>query len=191
MEHKAGHHVFPWWGAFRLLGRKRRRRHPAKAILSPYVSEGMDVADIGCGMGYCSLPLARLVGKAGRVHCIDLQEGMLRGLRFRAALRGLGERIVARKCGSDSLGVADLAGKIDFALAFNVAHETPEGHPFLAELHAMLKPGGKALLCEPAFRVDAEGFSALLEKAIRAGFRPETAQPVEGEWAALLVKDAK
>jgi len=183
-----GHHVFPWWKGFKLLNPKRAARHPAAAILSPFVRPGMSVADLGCGMGYFSIPLARLVGREGRVHCIDLQKQMLAALSWRAAARGLGKRITTRRCGPDSLGIADLSGAIDFALAFNVAHETPEGHPFLSELAAMLKPGGKALLCEPSFRVSEPEFAALLEKAKRSGFAAESAPEIPGERCALLSK---
>jgi ubiquinone/menaquinone biosynthesis C-methylase UbiE len=185
-EDRMGHHVFPWWKGFKLLNPKRAARHPAAAILSPFVRPGMTVSDLGCGMGYFSIPLARLVGKEGRVHCIDLQKQMLAALSWRAAVRGLGKRISTRTCGPDSLGVADLAGTIDFALAFNVAHETPEGHPFLSELAAMLKPDGRALLCEPNFRVSESEFAALLEKAQRSGFTAESAPEIAGERCALL-----
>ena len=181
-------HVFPWWKGFKLLNPKRAVRHPAAAILSPFVRAGMTVADIGCGMGYFSVPLARLVGKEGRVHCIDLQKQMLAALSWRAAARGLGKRISARKCGPDSLGVADLSGAVDFALAFNVAHETPAGHPFLSELAAMLKPGGRALLCEPTFRVTEPAFAVLLENARRAGLAAESALEIAGERCVLLSK---
>lgn len=181
-----GRHVFPWWKGFKLLNPKRAARHPAAAILSPYLRSGMIVADIGCGMGYFSIPLARLVGKEGRVHCIDLQKPMLAALSWRAAVRGLGKRISTRKCSPDSLDVADLSGAVDFALAFNVAHETPEGHPFLSELAAILKPGGRALLCEPTFRVTEQEFAALLGNAERSGFTTESGPEITGERSALL-----
>jgi ubiquinone/menaquinone biosynthesis C-methylase UbiE len=33
----------------------------------------MSVLDVGCGMGFFSLPLAKLVGGTGKVVCVDLQ----------------------------------------------------------------------------------------------------------------------
>ena len=44
--------------------------------------------DVGCGMGYFSLPLARLTGESGHVIAADLQERMLEGLRRRAVYAG-------------------------------------------------------------------------------------------------------
>ncbi|MCX6138897.1 MAG: methyltransferase domain-containing protein, partial [Ignavibacteriales bacterium] len=48
-----------------------------KKILAPYVQEGMTVLDIGCGPGFFSIEMAKMVGKTGKVISADLQEGML------------------------------------------------------------------------------------------------------------------
>ena len=72
-------------------------QNPVK-ILSPYVGSGMTVLDIGPGMGFFTLPMARLVGPAGKVVCADVQPKMLDALRRRAAEAGLADRIDARVC---------------------------------------------------------------------------------------------
>ena len=103
-------------------------------IVQPYAEEGMNVLDVGCGMGFFSLPLAKLVGDKGRVVCIDLQEKMIGGLVTRAKKAGLADRIDARVCTQSSLGVSDLAGKIDFALAFAMVHEVPHKDILFSEI---------------------------------------------------------
>lgn len=55
-------------------------QNPQK-ILSPYIKEGMTVLDLGCGPGFFSVPMAKMVGKSGRVIACDLQEGMLRKVK--------------------------------------------------------------------------------------------------------------
>lgn len=45
-------------------------QNPRK-ILSPYVVPGMVVVEPGCGGGFFTLELARLVGPTGRVHALD------------------------------------------------------------------------------------------------------------------------
>jgi predicted O-methyltransferase YrrM len=62
-------------------------------IIAPYVKPGMTVLDFGSAMGFFSLPMARIVGPAGKVICVDVQRRMLSVLRRRAAGAGLAERI--------------------------------------------------------------------------------------------------
>jgi 2-polyprenyl-3-methyl-5-hydroxy-6-metoxy-1,4-benzoquinol methylase len=62
-----GNNVFPWWLGYMLLNPLRRFSQNPKKILNIYVSPGMKVMDIGCAMGFFSLPLARLVGEQGQV----------------------------------------------------------------------------------------------------------------------------
>ena len=38
--------------------------------------------DIGCGMGFFTLPIAEIVGKNGHVISVDTQFGMLEGLKM-------------------------------------------------------------------------------------------------------------
>ncbi len=51
-------------------------QNPRK-ILNEYIKEGMTVVDLGCGPGFFSLELARLVGDNGKVIAADLQQAML------------------------------------------------------------------------------------------------------------------
>jgi ubiquinone/menaquinone biosynthesis C-methylase UbiE len=138
-------------------------------ILRPHLAAGMRALDVGAGMGFFSLPLARLVGIDGKVICVDLQEKMIAGLRRRAARAGLATRIEARVCTATSLRIDDLAGTLDFALAFAMVHEVPDKRRLLAEIKSGLKPGGRLLLCEPIGHVTLEAFAATLALARDAG----------------------
>jgi ubiquinone/menaquinone biosynthesis C-methylase UbiE len=120
-------------------------------------------------MGYFTLALARMVGPAGRVVAIDLQERMLERLRRRAARSGLEGAIDLRLARPDRLGIDDLAGRVDFVLAFYVVHELPSPDAFFAEVAAALKPGGMALVVEPPLHVSPAEFEASLVTAERAG----------------------
>jgi len=61
--------------------------------LSPYVKHGDTVINIGPGMGYFTIPLARLVGPTGHVIAIDIQTKMLSALARRAEKCKVSERI--------------------------------------------------------------------------------------------------
>ena len=110
----------------------------------------MLVADIGCAMGFFSLPLAKMVGQNGKVICVDVQEKMIRSLEKRAQKAGLSGRIETIVCNDKSLGLDDFKEKIDFALAIGVVHEVPDSTRFFSEINEALKPAGMAVVSTQA-----------------------------------------
>ena len=131
----------------------------------------MTTLDIGCGMGFFSIPLAHLVGANGKVICVDIQEKMLKGLEKRAQKAGVSTRIETRLCYQHTIGLQDLAEKIDFALAFAVVHEVPDPTRFFTELCATIVPFGSVLLAEPKGHVSEEEFTITLSMAQQQGFK--------------------
>ena len=176
--------VCPWWCCFTFDNPLRKLIHGPARMLEPFVKRGMDVLDVGCGMGYFSLGMAELVGADGTVTAADLQPEMLAGLARRARRRGLYERIRFQRCGAESIGVS---GPVDFALAFWMVHEVPDQRRFLAEIRSMLAPSGRLLLVEPRFHVTARDFRATLEKAREAGLTVVNSPAIAFSRAALLV----
>ena len=77
--------ICPWWLCPTFDNPLRRLIQDPDRILAGLVQPGETALDIGCGMGYFSIPLARLIGPEGSVICVDLQEQMLAGVRRRGA----------------------------------------------------------------------------------------------------------
>jgi ubiquinone/menaquinone biosynthesis C-methylase UbiE len=182
------HRVCPWWLGYLLASPLRRLLQDPRKTLSPYVREGMTVLEPGPGMGFFTLELARLVGPAGRVIAVDIQPKMLEVLKRRAAKAGLAERIVVRLAVPDSMKLADLAGTVDFTLAFAMVHELPAPDPFFAEVAAVSKSGARVLFAEPAGHVKPAAFSDELQSAARAGFKVVDRPAIRRSHAALLQK---
>lgn len=159
--------VCPWWLCFTFDNPIRKLLHNPEAILSPYVRPGNTVIDIGAGMGYFSIPLARLVGPAGYVTAIDIQAKMLAALASRARRFGVSERIKPYLADSDSLGNH---AKADFVAAFWMAHEVPNQRAFLSEIFGFLKTDGLFLLAEPIFHVLKKNFLRTIQTATEIGF---------------------
>ncbi len=180
------HRVCPWWLGYLLASPLRRLLQDPDEIVKPYVEEGMSVLDIGCGMGFFSLPMAKLVGEKGRVVCIDLQEKMIEGLLARAKKAGLAGRIEARVCSQSSLGVTDLAGKIDFALVFALVHEVPDKENLFSEIHDTMKPAGKLLMAEPRGHVSRPDFAKTVSVAQSRGFEVICDLEIRRSHAVLL-----
>jgi ubiquinone/menaquinone biosynthesis C-methylase UbiE len=115
-------------------------------ILDKLITPSQTVADLGCGMGYFTIPMARLASEDGRVIAVNLQAQMLAGVDRRACRAGLQDRIWLHQCKADSL---DLHEQADFVLAFWMVHEVPDKARFLGEAASLLKPGARFLLVEP------------------------------------------
>jgi ubiquinone/menaquinone biosynthesis C-methylase UbiE len=181
-------HVCPVWIGYLLASPLRKLIQNPRKILAPYVQKGMTVLDIGCAMGFFSLPMARLVGAEGKVICVDLQEKMLTSLKQRAAKARLTDRIETRLCPKDALGIDDLAQRIDFALAFALVHEVPDAKKLFSEIHTALKPSGKLMIAEPMGRVPEEHFNTSLAGAQQNGFKIIDRPSISRAHAALLLK---
>jgi ubiquinone/menaquinone biosynthesis C-methylase UbiE len=179
-------HTCPWWFGYFLLNPFRRLVQGPARILGPFVRPGMVVLEPGCGMGFFTLDLARMVAPGGRVVAIDLQEQMLAGLRRRAARAGLEERIETRLAQPDRLGIDDLNGQVDLVLAFYVVHEIREPAAFFAEVAGALKADGAVLVVEPPLHVSRAEFEASLAAAEGTGLRLARRPRIFGNKAALL-----
>jgi ubiquinone/menaquinone biosynthesis C-methylase UbiE len=180
--------VCPVWIGYLLLLPLRRFWQDPRRLLGTLVSDGMTVLEPGPGMGYFTLDLARMVGPAGRVVAVDVQERMLKVLRRRARRAGLLDRIDIRRAEPERLGLEDLAGRVDLALAIFVVHEMPDAGAFFAEAHRALKPGGRLLFAEPKNHVPQEAFDRSLEAAAKAGLTPAGDLPFPGARAVILAR---
>lgn len=150
-----------------LDSRIRRWLQNPQKILGPYISEGMEVLEIGCGPGFFTMDMGRMVGKSGRVVAVDLQEGMLQKVKEKIRLSGEELNIELHKCESDRIGVS---GDFDFVFLFYVVHELPDKESFFGELSSLLRKDGRILIVEPPMHVSKQAFNEMLEIAANAGF---------------------
>ncbi len=148
-------HTCPWWFLFAFDNPLRKLYQDPGIFLAPLISPGDRILDVGCGMGFLTLPAAVLVGEKGEVVAADLQQRMLDGLWRKALKANLGDRIQRQLASQDSLGVS---GSFDTALAFWMVHEVHDRLSFLAQIRDLLKPGGKLLIAEPYLHVSRKDF---------------------------------
>jgi len=180
-------HICPWWGGFFIDNPIRRLLHDPQKIVGLYVQPGTTVMDVGCGMGWFAIPMAKMVGDQGRVIAVDLQQKMVDVLKKRAEQAGVTDRIQLHKCEQDRLGVDAQA---DFALAFAMVHEVPDQRRLLGEIHACLKAEGKFLVAEPRLHVPARAFDETVAIAEELGFRVVEEPSVRWCRAVVLEKAA-
>jgi ubiquinone/menaquinone biosynthesis C-methylase UbiE len=156
-----------------------------KRILRGLVGAGETVVDLGCGPGFFTLPLAHLVGDAGCVIAVDVQEAMLKKLCLRAEKAGLAQRIRPHRSSADAIGALEPA---DFVLAFYMLHEVSEKARFLREVHDILKEGGRFLLVEPIGHVSKVEYRQTVETAKQAGLVPISVPRVAFSRATLFTR---
>jgi len=180
-------HVCPWWLAYSFDNPLRRLFHKPERMLGPYVKPGMTVVDLGCGMGYFSIAMARLVGSGGVVISLDIQQKMLDILGRRAQRAGVGDRIRLHLCDGNDLAVHET---VDFALAFWMVHETPDDRSFYEQVFSLLTDYGSLLVAEPKMHVPGPQFDKSISRAHSAGFTTSATPVVALSNAAVLTKGA-
>jgi ubiquinone/menaquinone biosynthesis C-methylase UbiE len=181
----------PVWVGYLLASPLRRLFEKPEKMFDPHIEEGMKVLDIGCAMGFFSLPFARMVGSSGKVICVDVQDGMIRSLKKRAQKAELSDRIETRLCQPESLNIADLKEDIDFAVALAVVHEVPDAAGFFSETYETLKPAGKLLVAEPKGHVSEGEFDITVSHAKQNGFQVIETSRIGRYRAVLLEKKGK
>ena len=168
--------VCPVWIGYLLLSPFRKKYQDPERFLGTHIKPGMTVGDIGCAMGYFSLPMAKMVGKTGRVVCVDIQKGMLKKLKKRAVKAGVNEMMEYRVCTPTSLHLENPGRPYDFLLASAVVHEVPSAEWLFKEAFRELKPGGRLLLSEPTGHVSQKKFENEVAAAETCGFRVFSSQ---------------
>lgn len=176
--------VCPWWMAYTFDNPLRHLFHKPEKLLAPYVQEGMTVMDIGCGMGFFSLGMARFVGDDGRVFSVDIQQKMLDVLKKRARKAGLLHRIQLVKCKPEAINVETRA---DFILCFWMVHEVPDSVAFFEQLRRHINPNGKLLIAEPKNHVSDDDFEQSLHLVQETGFKLSDRPKISMSKAALFV----
>ena len=106
---------------------------------------GQTVCDMGCGNGFYTLQLAKLVGPKGLVYAVDIQPEMLQMLARNAAEARLTN---VRPVLGTPVDPRLPAGRIDMVLCVDVYHEFSHPEPMLARIRASLADGGQLVLAE-------------------------------------------
>jgi len=145
---------------------RRFLQNPRK-LLKSFIREGMIVLDLGCGPGFFSTEIAKLLGDSGKVIAADLQDGMLDKVNKKIRGTKLEQRIELHKCQSNKIGVVE---KVDFILAFYMIHEVKDQDQLFRELNTILKPNGQIYIIEPMFHVSRKSFEEMILRTKDVGF---------------------
>ncbi len=126
---------------FRSDDEERRKWQDPKAILTDIgLGPGLVFADIGCGEGFFSIPAARMVGAAGRVHAVDIDAHSIEILRQTARGEGLKNVSSRAEAAETALPCEECADIVFFGIDL---HDFADAARVLVNARAMIKPSGK------------------------------------------------
>jgi ubiquinone/menaquinone biosynthesis C-methylase UbiE len=129
---------------------------------------GERVLEIGPGTGLQALHVAGVLGSAGRLDIVDIQQLMLDHVTRRAAAKTTGPIVPAR---ADARHLPFDDASFDAAYLVTVLGEIPDPGAAMREMRRVLKPGGRLVVGEFADRHYVP-LVTLLGYANDAGLRP-------------------
>jgi len=146
---------------------RRWLQRPEK-LLRPYIKPGMTVLDLGCGPGFFTIEIARMLKGSGKVIAADLQQGMLDKVEQKITETELEPMVALHRCKEKQIGLTE---KADFILAFYMVHEVPDKPSLFGELKSLLNPNGTLLIVEPKFHVTGKTFARMLSITEKSGLQ--------------------
>ena len=160
---------------------------PDEVVRRLGIRPGMTVADLGCGAGYFTLPIARLVGESGSVFALDIQKQAIDSIKSRANLEHL-LQIETVWADLEAPGGSRLkSDSVDCAIISNILFQVEQRENVMTEAHRIIRPEGHLTMIEwdetpfpvgPAMEIRipkrlarslAEGVGFRMEKEFAAG----------------------
>ena len=137
----------------KLDSKQRRRDLPPEKILKKFSLQASDtIADVGCGIGYFTIPLAQVVNSP--VYAFDIAQEMLDEVAVKRKEYGLDNiKLINTKQEADYLP----ADKVDFMLMSNLIHEVENKRKFLADYLQIVKSGGRLAIIDFKKKSAAQG----------------------------------
>ncbi|MHB1127946.1 MAG: class I SAM-dependent methyltransferase [Bacillota bacterium] len=139
-------HKFDPKHAGRLDEPERKKILDPLRVLAPLnLAPGMHVADVGCGTGYFTLPMAEAVKETGKILAIDISRELLVHAEEKLHAAGIFNVDLIT---SKETSIPVPYGAVDAALVANVLHEVNGQTTFLREIWRLLKEDGVLLIVE-------------------------------------------
>ncbi|MBC3886994.1 methyltransferase domain-containing protein [Acetobacterium paludosum] len=124
---------------------RRAMLPPEKTLARLGLKSGDIMADIGCGIGYFSIPAAKIVGKSGQVYALDISEEMLGEVDKKIMDNHIGNiKTIAAE--ENKLNLEN--SNITFAFISTVLHELDDKDRMLDETKELLADKGRIAIVE-------------------------------------------
>jgi ubiquinone/menaquinone biosynthesis C-methylase UbiE len=125
----------------RMLDSEERRQwqEPVRIIKEIGVSEGMVIADLACGPGFFTMPMADVIGRKGKIYAVDSNPMMLQHLRVKKEKSGLPKETI-EIVEADVSDTKIAPGSVDLVLIADAFHDLDDTQGVLKEIRRIAKP---------------------------------------------------
>ncbi|WP_077324845.1 class I SAM-dependent methyltransferase [Virgibacillus siamensis] len=129
--------------AHKLMSADRRKKLPPDEVIKYMdLEQNHNVADLGAGTGYFTIPISK---QTKEVYAVDIEPKMLEMLKENAAEEGL-KNIHYVESDLDHIQLED--NSADWIMCSFVIHEVPDVNQTLQEIKRILKPDGQLFMIE-------------------------------------------
>jgi len=119
----------------------RRWVAPPRKKIAKFAKSGSVIADIGCGPGYFTIPMAEFVGSSGKIYAADADPKSIKTLKEKTSERGF-QNVIE----SDVTSAANMRfipdQCVDFAFSNGVLCCMVDHDGAVSEIKRILKPSG-------------------------------------------------
>lgn len=158
---------------------REREEQPKKLMEALKLKNGDVIADVGCGSGYFTFPMAAKVGPKGKVLAVDIQPEMLDIIKKRS--KGAKITNVEPVLGEEKDPKLP-EGEVDVILMVDVYHEFNFPFEMTEAMVKSLKPGGRLVFVEYRMedpRVPIKLVHKMTEKQVIKEMKPHGLKWVE------------
>jgi ubiquinone/menaquinone biosynthesis C-methylase UbiE len=122
--------------------------NPDKIVEELNMRSGMIVADFGCGSGYFTIPIAKIIKNSGKIYAIDVLNEALENVLSKAKLYDL-LNIKTVRANIETVGGSKIKdGSVDLAILANVLFQCNDHNSVLIEAKRILKSDGKIVIID-------------------------------------------
>lgn len=139
-------HKFDAKNKHKLDNEKRRKMlPPEQTLISLGLKEGDTMADIGCGIGYFTVPASKIVGENGKIYAMDIHPEMLEEVHVKVKENNISniETVL-----TEEYDLKLEADKITIAFICTVLHEIEDKAKFISEIKKSICDKGRIVIVE-------------------------------------------